>query len=184
MSEHCALIIENRFDVSKIIESHAKFIPTNWEIIHLRLDIKSMFDYNKALTDPDLWNNFRHKKVLIFQHDSMLLRTGIEEFIEWDYVGAPWKFQEHGGNGGLSWRSRDAMNWCINQKPWDPSLGNEDVYFSNLLKDSPFKLAPREVCEKFSCESIYKEGTLGYHAIEKYLTPEEVIKIKTQYEQN
>lgn len=180
---YAAIIIENRFDVSKVVEDHKKFLPKDWEVIHLKnTGINSMFEYNNALTSLDFWEHYRFDKVLIFQHDSGLLRYGIEEFYEWDYVGAPWKFQEHGGNGGLSWRSKDAMLWCIEQKPWESSLGNEDVYFSNLLKDSPFKLAPREVCEKFSCESIYKEGTLGYHAIDKYLTKEEVTKIKNQYE--
>lgn len=179
-----AVIVENRFDVKDIVCNHLVKLPMEWDVMHIPQDIKSINDYNKFLTDIRFWKEILFDKVLIFQHDSALLRKGIEEFIEWDYVGAPWRFQEHGGNGGLSFRSREAMIWCINQKPWDPSLGNEDVYFSNLLKDSPFKLAPRDVCEKFSCESIYKEGTLGYHAIEKYLTPEEVIKIKTQYEQN
>ncbi len=178
-----AVIIENRFDVYHVVENHKKFLPNDWEVIHLRnTGINSMLEYNQSLTSLELWENLRFDKVLIFQHDSKLLREGIEEFYEWDYIGAPWKFQEHGGNGGLSWRSKEAMIWCIKKQPWNPSLGNEDVYFSNLLKDSPYKLAPRDVCEKFSCESIYKEGTLGYHAINKYLTKEQVNKIKTQYE--
>jgi len=179
-----AIIIENRFDVSDVIENYKKFLPNNWEVSHLNTQVDSMLEYNRVLTSIEFWAHSKFERELVFQYDSALLRSGIEEFLEWDYVGAPWKFQEHGGNGGLSLRNPMAMVWCIKQQPWDPSLGNEDVYFSNLLKDSPFKLAPRYVCERFSCETIYKEGTLGYHAIEKYLTPEEITKIKTQYEQN
>jgi hypothetical protein len=179
-----AVIIENRFDVAPIIKSHGKFIPKDWTIrSYSSLDIKSIKDYNTLLTSIEFWDSLPFDKILIFQHDSGLLRDGIEEFFEWDYIGAPWKFQHHGGNGGLSWRSKSAMIECIMQLPWNPRYGNEDVYFSNLLKNMPqFKLAPREVCEKFSCESIYKEGTLGYHAIDKYLTKEECAKILTQYD--
>jgi len=77
-----------------------------------------------------------------------LLRTGIEEFYEWDYVGAPWKFQQHGGNGGLSLRNPKAMIEVIKRKPYKPEYGNEDLYICNVLKEMPeFKLAPREVRE-------------------------------------
>jgi hypothetical protein len=179
-----AIIIDNRNlpGLKDTIRNHMKFIP-DWGFIHFKPDIKTIEDYNKLLTSIDFWESIPFDKVLIFQHDSMLLRSGIEEFLEWDYVGAPWKFQEHGGNGGLSLRSKSAMLECLLELPWNPSLQNEDVYFSNMINRLPqLKLAPREVCKKFACETIYEEGTLGYHAIEKYLTKSEVLKIKTQYE--
>jgi hypothetical protein len=179
-----AVIVENRgIDVDGIINRHLKFLP-DWKVIHINNpEIKTQNDYNNFLTSKEFYDLIPFDKFLIFQHDSGLLRKGIEDFLEWDYIGAPWKFQEHGGNGGLSWRSKKAMLECIMQLPWNPTLGHEDVYFSNLLRRIPnFKLAPREICEKFSCESIYTEGTLGYHAIDKYLTEKECIKIKTQYE--
>lgn len=180
-----AIIVENRFDVSEIIEAHKRFLPIGWHAIPwIARNIKTINDYNQLLTSSRFWNELvRYDRILIFQHDSTLLRNGIEEFLEYDYVGAPWKFQEHGGNGGLSIRNPKAMLACIQKQLWNPKLGNEDVYFSNLLKDMPeFKLAPRDVCSKFSCESIFQLGTLGYHAIEKYLTEEEVNQIKRQYE--
>lgn len=178
-----AFIIENRFETSKIVENHFKYLPKEFEYIKFyNLNVRSIDDYNKLLTSKYFWEQIKFDKVLIFQHDSELLRNGIEEFYDYDYVGAPWKFQEHGGNGGLSFRSKEAMLWCIKNKPWNIYLGNEDVYFSNQLKNSPFKLAPREICKKFSCESIFELGTLGCHAIDKYLTIEQITKIKNQYE--
>jgi hypothetical protein len=32
------------------------------------------------------------------------------------------------------------------------------------------------------CETIFNLGSLGYHAIDKYLTNEQINQIKTQYE--
>lgn len=185
LSRFAAVIIENRFDVSEVIEAHTKMLNSLFtESLHFKTTIKTIQQYNEVLTSVEFWSKLLdYDKVLIFQHDSMLLRKGIQEFMGYDYVGAPWKFQDHGGNGGLSIRNPKAMLACIEKQPWNPKIGNEDVYFSNLLKDMPeYKLAPREVCRKFSCESIFQLGTLGYHAIDKYLTDEEVIQIKTQYE--
>lgn len=141
------------------------------------------FEYNLMLTSLDFWNIFKdYDRVLIFQHDSMLLRDGIDEFLKWDYIGSPWKFQQHGGNGGLSLRNPNRMIEVIKNRRWHGGDGNEDVYFSNEMKGTS-GLAPRTECEKFSCETIFKLGTLGYHAIEQYLTPEQVNQIKTQYVQ-
>lgn len=182
--KYCAVIVENRFDVSKIVEDHKKFLPESWEVKVLQPNIKTIADYNKLLTSISFWESLLdYDRVLIFQHDSALLKKGIEKFKKWDYIGAPWKFQEHGGNGGLSLRNPKAMVECIKKQQWNPSLGNEDVYFCNLLVKMPeFKLADRNACRKFSCETIFQLGTLGYHAIEKYLTEDQVEKIKHQYE--
>lgn len=145
--------------------------------------INTLHDYNKLLTTQEFWASLPVDKCLMFQHDSMLLRNGIEEFLEWDYVGAPWKFQQHGGNGGLSLRDPLIMQHICKDFKWHPGLGYEDVFFSNVMHNNDLgELAPREVCKKFSCETIFELGTLGYHAIEKYLTPQQVKQIKTQYE--
>lgn len=147
--------------------------------------INSIDDYNRLLTCAYFWDELLiFDRVLIFQHDSALLRNGIEEFYEYDYVGAPFWFQPNiGGNGGLSLRNPKIMKQICEQYPYvEGAMGNEDVYFSNIMHDKKIgNLAPREVCEKFSVESLFKLGTLGFHAIDKYLTPEQCSGIKTQY---
>lgn len=120
--------------------------------------------YNHMITMPDFWRLMPFNKVLICEHDSGILRKGIEEFYEWDYVGAPWKFQHHGGNGGFSWRNVHAMI-DISRKN-TIRYENEDVFFCNHMNG--WKLAPREVCERFSVETIFRLGTFGYHAIKSH----------------
>lgn len=176
-----AVIIESRdLNITDIINRHKPFLPTDWEVLHIKdVPIKTTMDYNLLLTSIEFWESLPFDKVLIFQHDSALLRTGIEKFMEWDYVGAPWKFQMHGGNGGLSIRSVKAMIETLKQNSYSIfQHGNEDVFFSNKLVG---KLAPRCVCSKFACETIFELGTVGYHAIEKYMTPIQVKDIKNQY---
>lgn len=147
------------------------------------ISINTINDYNYLLTSESFWQTIPEDKCLIIQHDSALLRRGIEEFLEWDYVGAPWKFQHHGGNGGLSLRSTRVMEGICSVEKYNRRFdGNEDVFFCNILTLSEdYKLAPRKVCKKFSVECIFELGTLGYHAINKYLTQLEINQVINQY---
>lgn len=172
------VIIENRFDVDEIINRHKKYFP--YQCLHFDEGVKTMSDYNYLMTDIKFWDKLPFDYVLIFQHDSGLLCNGVEQFTKYDYVGAPWKFQEHGGNGGLSLRSRTSMVETLKRFKYlgMKKHGNEDIFFSNFLYG---RLATRDVCSRFSVETIYKLGTIGYHAIDKYLTNGEVKNILNQY---
>lgn len=197
-----ACIVETRFPqgIVNTIKAHLRYLPTDTELIiftgmkcfntykiefpqakvyMLDKDNFTEHDYNLLLTNVWFWEHIKTEHVLIFQHDSMLLRNGIEEFYQYDYVGSPWKFQQSGGNGGLSLRNVSAMVNTLKKNIYNPFVhGNEDVYFSNHLVG---KLAPRNVCDTFACESIFKLGTFGYHAISKYLSDEQCDLIKNQY---
>ena len=196
-------IIANLFEI--IQERHMKYIPNDWgltiflseknkhlvskemfdrdvKIIIIKNDTFSVQDYNILLTSRDFWNSIDYDKILIFQTDSRILRYGIEDFLHYDYCGAVWSFQQHGGNGGFSLRTKQKMLDVINLKSYDCSTdGNEDIYFSNYLANVGGNLAPREECQKFSVESVFSLGSLGIHAIEKWLTKEQCEQILNQY---
>lgn len=191
-----AIIIETRIipEIREIIDSHMQYLPFDLVVYCSHFNehlfkgltsiiiphINSLNDVNRLMTNPLFWEGVPFDKVLNFQSDSRILRPGIEEFYEWDWVGAPWKFQDHGGNGGLSWRNVEAMENICKLVPYSPSYGYEDVYFCNAMKNSDYKLAPRDVCKKFSCETIFELGTLGCHAIENYF-PDRAHEIYNQY---
>lgn len=205
---YAAVIVETRTfpNMREIIEGHMNKLPKGWDLVvfhgetnqnkireaaegfknvcfvNMKVHAISIREYNQLLTSESFWYKLtQYERVLIFQTDSMLLRKGIEEFLSWDYVGAPWEWQWHGGNGGLSIRNPITMRAVIVAKKYNG--GNEDTYFSNTLNDNPHlgKLAPREVCEKFSVETIFKLGTLGMHAASRWMTKEQFTQIKTQY---
>ena len=161
------------------------YLP-GWNLVHWdEAELRTAQDYNLLLTQQRFWKYFlKYDRVLIFQHDSGLLRKGIEEFLEWEYVGAPWKPEapwarkdRKGGNGGLSIRCPKKSLNLIERFPYHPRMGNEDVYFSHYLE----RVAPYEVCRRFSVETVFELGTLAYHAIDKYLTPEQQKDIMNQY---
>jgi hypothetical protein len=179
-----ALIVDNRdIDFKPIYDRHLPHLPEGTKSIHYKPKIKSIADYNKLFTSPKFWRKFvDYDMVLIFQHDSALLRSGIEDFYQYDYIGAPWKFQQHGGNGGLSLRNPRIMLYICNTFTYN-NRENEDVYFSNIMhRHNVGNLAPRNECAKFAVETIYSLGTFGYHAIDKYLTKEELESVQTQYD--
>lgn len=180
-----AVIVENRFDVTCIIEAHRKYLPSDWGIIHVDATVKSEMEYNLLLTSKGFWEQIPFDKVLIFQHDSLLLRHGIEDFLQYDFVGAP-IFHEHLPmpcmNGGLSLRSKSKMLEVIEKIPYDYNLhGNEDIYFCRGIEKIGGNLPTKEGAQSFSVESVFSLGSLGCHAIDKYLTPEQCELILNQY---
>jgi hypothetical protein len=196
MSNKCALICETRNlpNLEEVVRAHMKQLPS-WEltavcsphnkyvfealgarILEVRESL-SAGEYNQIFTGFNLWNQIAREHVLVFQADSMLLKPIPDDMLQYGYIGAPWSFYERGGNGGLSLRRTSAMIDVLNRVTYSPSDGNEDVFFSKHCQS----VAPREVCSAFSVETIFTLGTIGYHAIDKYLTAEQCTLIKNQY---
>ena len=46
--------------------------------------------YSTMLASVDFWKMFDGEKILIYQEDSCIFKTTIDEFLCWDYIGAPW----------------------------------------------------------------------------------------------
>jgi hypothetical protein len=205
-----SVIVETRplGNLQDIILNHVKFLPDDWgltvfcseenkhlvqdgsvlgvvdseslRVIVLEQPINEM-EYNKLLTSQWFWDQLPYDKCLIFQHDSEIFRKWESKFEKYDYIGAPWSFQRHGGNGGLSWRSVAAMKAVLEIAQWHPSKGNEDVFFCNVLHGHPdYLMADRQTCSEFSVETIYQPATFGAHAIDKWLTPEQCKKLRSQ----
>lgn len=199
MHELAAVIVDTRrLSLYQVITEHLFYLPKYTKLYifssednrHLQemlncefhvVEVNDIRGYNKLLKSKNFWNKIKEENVLIFQEDSGLLREGIEDFYEYDYIGASWDFYPFVGNGGLSFRHKSAMLKVLEICNPENDI-NEDVYFAwgcNVLK---LNLAPVHVANKFSCETQFHLGTLGYHAIEKYLPLEQVNEIKNQYE--
>lgn len=205
MKNGCCIVETRRLDnlVSIIKDHHLKYLPDDWGLtivcglnnhdqvkgVNFERDttvrvldnppLTKIAHYNALLKSSMFWRSLPYEKVLIFQADSKLLRTGIEEFMEYDYIGAPRPTQ--GANGGLSLRSVEVMKY-ICEKGDPPMLGNEDLAFAAAMRRHGVgKQAGRDVCTKFSVESIFALGSLGVHNIEKWLSPHQCDAILTQY---
>lgn len=173
-----AVIIENRFSVDKVMDAHAKFLPPDWDLVHISQPIHSIREYNELLVSREFWEAMTDV-VLIFQWDSGLLRKGIEAFLEWDFCGASIAHMPGYMNGGLSLRRRDAMLAVIDAVPYERQ--NEDCYFVDGLRQIGGKLPSEEVADKFSVETKFLLGSVGFHAINVWLSYDECEQIRNQY---
>ena len=190
--KNIAVIVESRpeVDTQRIIDEHLRYLP-EWEVSHESPAIHNGHDYNRLLTGKDFWQRYaEYHRVLLFQHDSAILRYGIEEFLEYDYVGAPWRpdapwgrADRRGGNGGFSIRNPRMMLAVLNKFNYNESQhGNEDVFFVHRLDRVGGNIAPLEVCSRFACETIFKLGTFGYHAVYNHVSELEFKQITQQYD--
>jgi hypothetical protein len=136
--------------------------------INLNVENLSINDYNNLLINKLFYDIIPTEYFLIFQTDSMICESNkelINNFIKYDYVGAPWKYnisdynESNIGNGGLSLRKKNAMIECIKNNNYKNE--NEDMFFANcknLVKPS------FDDAKKFSIESIYEnQNSFGVH---------------------
>jgi hypothetical protein len=137
-------------------------------------------------------------KVLIIQDDGVIIRKGVETFLEWDYVGAPWidttgneylknKVNSNMiGNGGLSLRSVKAMLDVVkshqNEKNqlfyYNINRIPEDVYFVKALcgpvYQDIYKLPPLQIGMQFATEQVMNLNSIGFHKLWAYNTQDRV----------
>jgi len=107
--------------------------------------------------------------LLVFQPDSIFCAnapTTLNDFLEWDWIGAPWsKTAQYGGNGGLSLRKVSKIIKILEKqkrKVGDGAL--EDLWLSSRLNELEGKRMPNATISKtFSVESVWDDTPLGYH---------------------
>ena len=116
----------------------------------------------------------------LFQTDSVFCeeyKDLIGEFMEYDYVGAPWPFPPEVGNGGFSLRKKSKMIAKIQQcdlvldstsKQWEP----EDMWFSNPCVNGNVTLHKpgREEAKRFSNEYYLTDVSFGCHKLWQFHT--------------
>ncbi len=128
---------------------------------------------------------------LVIQHDGYVLRPNSwdQKFLEYDYIGAPWRSGVHFtpdrksvrvGNGGFSLRSKKLLN-ILNDKNLvfsDRGSGfiHEDgiicVHYRRELEDAGILFAPVSIASKFSREKWCSDSNLfpfGFHNNRHYL---------------
>lgn len=145
----------------------------NMNMISLNKDNLSIGEYNKLLTSKEFYNNIPNETFLIFQTDSLINpknKDKINNFLNYDYVGAPWNWNKHVGNGGLSLRKKTKMLEIIDKFTYDPK-DPEDAYFNGYELDLNKILLNKpsyEEAQLFSSETVWNPNSFGIHSPWKY----------------
>jgi ADP-heptose:LPS heptosyltransferase len=134
--------------------------------------IKSKEQYSLFVI-KELYKYFDTDYVLIIQHDGYVLDGKVwkDEFLEYDYIGAPWLYTDgrNVGNGGFSLRSKLLQHALATDKkieivsPEDEIIGRMYRYY--LEENYAIKFAPQELAESFSFELREpNQKTFGFHS--------------------
>jgi len=137
----------------------------------LHVENLSIHMYNLLVTSPSFYDHIPTETFLIFQTDSMIFPRNahlLEQFMKYDYVGAPWGFFHYNikvGNGGFSLRKKSKMLHILHSDPYVYKICNEDVYYSKRALYVP----SYEQSKSFSMETVFSEQCFGCHKPWAYL---------------
>jgi hypothetical protein len=115
---------------------------------------------------------------LVVQYDGFILNPSqwTNDFLKYDYVGAPWWFLTGNniGNGGFSLRSKKLMDVMAEDSYNVPVLHPEDYVFLHQrfhhLVNQGIKFAPYEIAKRFAIEGrdnthdVWR-NSFGFHGI-------------------
>jgi hypothetical protein len=162
---------KNKQFVMDIIDNDLSEYKKKITAKNLNVDNLSISDYNVLLTSKEFYDNIPSEIFLIFQTDSVICGENnelLDDFLKYDYVGAPWK--DAVGNGGFSLRRKSKTLEIISK--CKRGSENEDVYFANPCV-SNFKPG-MEKAKLFSVEAYYSDKSFGVHKPWAYLTNDEM----------
>jgi hypothetical protein len=155
------------------------------KIIKLDVDNMTQSDYSLFLMQKEFWNMLKGEKIFIHQEDSLVFKNNIDDFIDYDYIGAPFlkttdDTPNSVGNGGLSIRTKKIMLDIISKFPYQNCEFNrstliymsnvklkyppEDVYFSKCMQENCIgSVADWDTAFQFSTESVYNRNSFAGH---------------------
>ena len=136
------------------------------QLINMGVDTMTWSEYNRYFsTDLTFYSYIPTEIFLVFQTDSMIFskyKENINDFLKYDYVGAPWNNDRFGGvgNGGLSLRRKSKMLEIIETVNY---LGEaEDIYFCNNMLVELYRPTMEEA-KHFSVEEVFHPTSFGCH---------------------
>lgn len=167
-----------------ILITHEDLNLTNENIEVIKIEKLDYKAYNHFILYR-LKDYIKSDFVLIVQNDGYVIRPQkwTDEFLKYDYIGAPWPknihFTESGenvrvGNGGFTLRSRKMLDIMTDLNlpfsDFETGFFHEDgvvcVYYRDILLKNNIKFAPVEIASLFSRErwcSDSKIFTFGFH---------------------
>ena len=147
----CGLL--NKEFLIELIETNFKEHKHRITIHQLNIENFKKDEYTKFMFEPYLYELIPTETFLTFQLDTLIsakYKDYIYDFIQYDYVGAPWrpgvlvydyeKMDVLVGNGGLSLRKKTAMLNIIKNDVTNTRYENninEDIFFSKNIKNKP-----------------------------------------------
>ncbi len=163
--------LQNKEFVQDIIDNQlTEYKHRIINLIQLEVDNLTIDQYNVICKSANFYRCIPTELFLLFQIDTIILKQNkdlINDFLEYDYVGAPW-INGVVGNGGLSLRRKSKMiEVCNTVNP--KYTENEDNYFCYQI-DVPLNKPHFYKAQEFSVETVFYQKSFGIHAPWKHLS--------------
>jgi len=174
----------NKAFVREIVKTDLALYKNRITLVNLKKENLMNKEYNLLLKTADFYKYILTESFLIFQTDSLIIKENkhlINEFLKYDYVGAPWIRDRKVGNGGLSLRKKSKMLEIISKV--DPSTikyHNEDEYFC-YQTEVPLYTPTFEEAQQFSVETIFNPAPFGIHNCFTHLADYEWTYLSNKY---
>lgn len=149
-------------------------------------ELRGIEDYNRIML-RDLAKHVPTSHVLIVQWDGFITNPNLwrPEFLEWDYIGAPWYHGGHPGrvgNGGFSLRSRKLLDALAGMaldtsRPEDAEICVH--HRAELESQHGIRFAPLSLAQAFAHEYGPYRATFGFHGMHDFahvMSPERLAK--------
>jgi Protein of unknown function (DUF5672) len=137
--------------------------------------LRSIQDYSRFML-RELGHHVQTSHALVIQWDGYITSPECwrDDFLSWDYIGAPWVYKirpSEVGNGGFSLRSR-ALLQATQVLPWDGTQPEDDAICRamrpSLETQHGLKIAPVPVAERFSHEYGPHTESFGFHGMHNF----------------
>jgi hypothetical protein len=164
------------------------FKPDRIKLVNLGVENLTISEYSSLFYKDILYSNIPTETFLIFQTDSIICgkyKDQIQQFLEYDYVGAPWAHDHvkgpgkniRVGNGGLSLRKKSKMKEIV-EKCNHIKEGNhyisEDFIFSNGCGIVDLYKPTEDQAKLFSIEETYHDQSFGLHKAYEHLDTDQI----------
>lgn len=117
--------------------------------------------YNYLLQSLEFYEKLPCENLLFMEMDTYLRKPLPDSILEYDYIAAPYSWDNSTQGGGLSFRKKSVMiRVCTAHTGILPA---QDVYADSSMKLLGFKTAPYEIARKLFCESCLYEDPVGFH---------------------
>ena len=179
--------IDNQEFVENIVKDDLKMYKNRFQLINLNVYDLFSHDYSDLIKKRSFYDHIKTETFLIFQVDTLIIKENkhlLDEFLDYDYVGAPWQDGVI-GNGGLSLRKKSIMLQIIDSIDPDSSnyknYKNEDEYFcrQNIV---PLDVPSFEEAKKFSVETVFCDSPFGVHNFYNHLSKEDTEYLINKYD--
>lgn len=143
--------------------------------------VKSFREYNQVMM-KGVVEHLTTDHALYVQWDGLANRKDLwtNEFLNYDWIGAPWYWEPEGrnvGNGGFSLRSRKLLELCQDphiqltaERDYIAEDANVCIDYRAWLEQRGIRFAPTAVAEQFSFELGKVRDSFGFHGVWNFIT--------------